>query len=177
MTPMASARRQAVYKENSRAASQRGMYVYGNVVPKPAYEFPERQKQTTRVSRQVRQNRRNAQKLNGVYVLFLVAASVMMVLVCVHFLQLKALTRQHAETITAYQEELATLVEKNDTAYNAACDSVNLDTIRERAVQELGMVYPAAGQVISYESPASDYVRQYEAIPESGVLAQSAEVE
>ena len=41
-------------------------------------------------------------------------------------------------------------------------DSVNLDEIREKAMNELGIVY-ATG----------DYVKQYEGIPEDGVLAQS----
>ena len=41
------------------------------------------------------------------------------------------------------------------------------------AMNELGMVYATSDQVIEYESPSGDYVKQYEGIPEDGVLAQS----
>ena len=52
-------------------------------------------------------------------------------------------------------------------------DSVNLDEIRERAQNDLGMVYASPDQVIEYENPATDYVKQYEEIPKDGVLARS----
>ena len=34
-------------------------------------------------------------------------------------------------------------------------------------------VYATSDQVIEYDSPSGDYVKQYEGIPEDGVLAQS----
>ena len=52
-------------------------------------------------------------------------------------------------------------------------DSVNLEEIREKAQEELGMVYASPEQVIEYQRPSADYVKQYENIPEDGVLAQS----
>ena len=35
------------------------------------------------------------------------------------------------------------------------------------------MVYASQEQVVEYDNPATDYVKQYENIPEDGVLAQS----
>jgi len=43
-------------------------------------------------------------------------------------------------------------------------DSVNLDEIREKAMNELGMVYPSRSQVIGYDSKESEYVKQYKDI-------------
>ena len=71
------------------------------------------------------------------------------------------------------QRELAVLRENNTSEYNAVMDSVNLDEIRERAQNELGMVYASPDQIIEYEDPATDYVKKYEEIPEDGVLARS----
>ena len=51
-------------------------------------------------------------------------------------------------------------------------DTVNLDEVRKKA-DEMGMVYATAEQIMGYESPSSDSVKQYESIPENGVLAQS----
>lgn len=81
-----------------------------------------------------------------------------------------------SENISALQEELADLTEQNDTAYNAAADSVNLEKIRDKAMNEMGMVYASQGNVIEYESPTSDYVKQYSDIPSDGVLARSKDV-
>ena len=74
---------------------------------------------------------------------------------------------------TALQEELADLREENDTRYNAVMDSVNIEEIKEKAQKDLGMVYATPDQVVEYESPSADYVKQYENIPEDGVLARS----
>lgn len=52
-------------------------------------------------------------------------------------------------------------------------DSVNLEEIREKAQEGLGMVYATPDQVVGYQRPSADYVKQYENIPEDGVLAQS----
>ena len=93
---------------------------------------------------------------------------------CTIRLQTEVVTR--SAHVTSMQEELADLTEANDTAYNAAVDSVNLDTVREKAMNEMGMVYESQGNVVEYKSPTSDYVKQYEEIPKDGVLAQSRDV-
>ena len=48
-----------------------------------------------------------------------------------------------------------------------------LDEIRDRAQNQLGMVYASPEQIIKYDDPAADYVKQYEDIPEDGVIARS----
>ena len=35
------------------------------------------------------------------------------------------------------------------------------------------MVYASPDQIVEYDDPATDYVKQYENIPEDGALAQS----
>ena len=66
-------------------------------------------------------------------------------------------------------------IRDSNTAYNSAADSVNLDTVKERAMNEMGMVYASEGTVVEYESPSGEYVKQYSDIPESGVLAKSSD--
>ena len=147
----ASDRRQSGGYRSMQYGSRQA-YMYGNIVTKPEYE-PRRRKSSAKpkkkVSRQVQKNRNRALHMNAAYVIFLAVAA------------------------TALQEELADLKEENTTKYNAVVDSVNLDEIRERAINQLGMTYAAADQIVEYDNPASDYVKQYENIPENGVLAQS----
>ena len=148
-----------VHTQKNRVNRQ-GQYVYGNVVTKPSYE-PQRRtsapKRKKNVSRRVSQNRKKALAMNRAYVTFLAVAAIFALILCVNYVQ----------------KELADLKEQNNTKYNSVMDSVNLDEIREKAMNELGMVYATSDQVIEYESPSGDYVKQYEGIPEDGVLAQS----
>ena len=161
------------YRTESRSA-----YVYGNAVPKPSYEPERRQERSPsepkrRTSRQVRQNRRKARGMNRAYMIFLTCAAVMTLIVCVNYIRLQSSITDRTENITRLQEELAQLKETNNTKYNSIMDSVNLEEISKKAQEELGMVPASADDIITYDSPATDYVDQKEEVPESGVLAQS----
>lgn len=161
---------------NKRNNADRQMYVYGNVVTKPAYEpkrYTKEPEQPKRVSPQVRKNRRKALHISSGYVIFLAVAAVLALVICVNYVQLQSKITNHSKNITAMQEELADMKEENNTKYNAIMDSVNLDEIREKAQSELGMVYASSDQIVEYDNPASDYVKQYENIPEDGIIARS----
>ena len=164
-----------LYRQRDSVSSQ--MYVYGNVVPKPVYEpgrhedYPERPQK--RVSRQVQKNRKKALHMSPGYVIFLAVAAVAALVVCVNYVQLQSRITSNSKKITAMQEELANMKEENNTKYNSIMDSVTLNEIRERAQTELGMVYASPEQIVEYENPVTDYVKQYENIPEDGVLARS----
>ena len=152
------------------------MYVYGNTAPKPDYApgrrvaEPPRKK---RVSRQVRKNRKNALHMSRSYVVFLSVAAVLALIICVNYIQMQSRLTIHSKNITALQEELANMKEENTTKYNAVMDSVNLEEVRERAQSDLKMEYASPEQIVEYKKPSTDYVKQYEDIPEDGVLAQS----
>ncbi|MCU6747810.1 hypothetical protein OCV51_09125 [Faecalicatena acetigenes] len=174
-------RRPNSYRHHGYAGgNQRAFYVYGNTVRQaevlPKKETREHSGSTRKTSRQVKRNRNRALNMSPAYVGFLVAAAFCAVFVCMLYLQLQSDIVSRSENITALQQELADLTEANDTAYNAATDSVNLEEVRSKAMNELGMVYAAQGTVIEYDSPTSDYVKQYSDIPKDGVLAQSKNV-
>ena len=161
----------------SSARSKVGQaYMYGNVVAKPKYEPKKNRssvKRRKKVSRQVQKNRNRALHMNAAYVVFLAIAATIVLLLCVNYVRLQSELTKHSKNVTALQEELADLKEENTTKYNAVVDSVNLDEIREKAINQLGMTYATPDQIVEYDNPASDYVKQYENIPENGVLAQS----
>ena len=152
--------------------------MYGNAVrqaePIPQRVPKARPQQPKRTSSQVVKNRNRAMSISPAYAVFLAAAAVCAVLICMLYLSLQSDVMSRSEHVTAMQEQLADLTEANDTLYNSAADSVNLETVRDKAMNEMGMVYASQGTVIEYESPAGDYVKQYSDIPESGVLARSS---
>lgn len=177
VTCMAAERRRSergrVHRRREESDPQ--MYVYGNVaaLPEAVPEYREKSPARPKASRQVRKNRRMALHMNSAYVIFLSVAAVMAVIVCVNYVKLQSRITGYSKNITAMQAELANMREENNARYNAVMDSVNLDEIRDRAQNQLGMVYASPEQIIKYDDPAADYVKQYEDIPEDGVIARS----
>ena len=153
-------------------------YVYGNTVHQPEFVpgFKKQQDKYRKTSKQIRKNRRRALDMNPSYVVFLMAAVMVFMVVCVSYLQLQNETVRRSENITVLQRELENITEQNTTAYNDVIDSINLEEIRAKAMDELGMVYASEGRVVEYKSPTKSYVKQYNAIPQDGVLAKSRSV-
>ncbi|MCI5994653.1 MAG: hypothetical protein MRZ45_01685 [Blautia sp.] len=145
-------------------------YIEGNVVhqPKRADYVPERRNEEQlkpSVSRETRRNRARARGINFGYVLFLLAAAVATVFVCVHFLQLQAENTSYRKRVGSLESQLSALKMENDAAYDAAVSSVVLEKVKDIAIHELGMVYADKGQIITYNSQDGDYVRQYDEVP------------
>ena len=146
-----------------RTVTSRGMYIYGNTV-RQAEVMPQRQEEP-----------RKEQRMNPAYVMFLSIAAVAALVVCVWYLQVRAELTSRTEHITELQQELADAKEENTTRYNVVMDSVNLEEVRDRAINDLGMGYATSDQIIEYQNPVNDYVKQYESIPKSGVLGQTTD--
>lgn len=145
-------------------------YIGGNVVQKPerAYTAPQRRHEEEvrhSVSRNTQKNREKAKQINFAYVLFLLAAAVTTMFVCVNFLQLQAESTARRKAVASLESQISTLKMENDAAYEEAVSSVDLEKVKDIAINELGMVYADQGQIITYDSQDSDYVRQYESVP------------
>ena len=128
-----------------------------------------------KLDRQILKNRRKAMRMNPAYVMFLSIAAVAVLVVCVWYLQVRAELTSRTEHITELQQELADAKEENTTRYNVVMDSVNLEEVRDRAINDLGMGYATSDQIVEYQNPVNDYVKQYESIPKSGVLGQTTD--
>jgi cell division protein FtsB len=68
--------------------------------------------------------------------------------------------------ITKAENELSRVKNENKAILSSINTSLDLNYIYEVATRELGMVAPNNNQVITYKSTLSNYVRQYEDIPE-----------
>lgn len=154
---------------------QRSSYVYGSVVRQPSYEPEKRanKPQKRKTSRQVKKNRRQALTMSRGYVVFMALAAVLMLLVCIKYVNLQSANMSHAKKIAVMEEELANLKEENTTRHNAIVDSVNLEQVRKKAKNKLGMVDATDSQVIEYKKPSLNYVKQYESIPKEGTLVKT----
>lgn len=151
-------------------------YVYGNTVRKDVTVIQKPEKQPKEISQRVRNNRTKALHMSKRYVVFLAIAASVALFACVRYLQLQSEITERSKHITAMQIELEDTKEENTTRYNAIVNSMNLEVIRDKAMNELGMVYAEAGQVIEYQNPANHLITQYANIPESGIVASQKQV-
>ena len=151
-------------------------YVSGNVVRKEAITAP-KQVQQKEVSQRVRSNRNKAMHMNRGYVTFLAVAAIVTLFTCVQYLQLQSDITSRSKHITSLQQELSAAKEANTTKYNAIMNTMNLEQIRDIAMNEFGMVYADENQIVKYQSPTGKSVMQYATIPGSGIVASSDIVE
>ena len=145
-------------------------YIEGNTVRKihPAEHPARRQGQERQVQRH-QAGKERVQYVNIFYTVFLAAAAVMVLWSCVNYLQLQAETTSRAKNIAALETQLENLRKENDDNYTRIMTSVDLDYIKEVAINELGMVYASEDQVILYDGGTRDYVRQNAEIPDEEV--------
>ena len=151
-------------------------YVYGNAVRKDHVEIQTPARQQKEVSQRVRANRSKAMHMSKGYVAFLAIAAIAVLFACMQYLQLQSEITSRSNHITALQQELADAKEANTTRYNVIMNSMNLEEIREIAIQDFGMVYAEPDQIIKYQRPDGSAVTQFAGIPESGIIASSDEV-
>lgn len=152
-------------------------YVHGNVVRKDSEAIQSPARRTKEVSQRVRANRSKAMHMSKGYVAFLTMAAIVVLFACMKHLQLQSEITSRSGHITALQQELADAKEANATRYNVIMNSMNLEEIRDIAINDFGMVYAEADQIIKYQRPGASAIIQYSGIPESGIIASSDEVE
>ena len=104
------------------------------------------------------------QVLDLPYVCFLMVAIVASFVLCVNYVQYNANLTASIKQIDQLENKLYTLQEENRTEEARIDSRVNLVEVKDRAVNELGMVYPVKGQVYFYKPVDRDYVTQYEEI-------------
>jgi cell division protein FtsL len=123
-------------------------------------EEPKRQ-----VSSKTRKNRTKAMSMNRGFVVFLSAMSVAAMFMCVSYVQLKTEITKQTKQIASLQTDLNDLKSDNDALENSYEASVDLTEIYQVATEKLGMHYPNEGQVISYSTDGSGFVRKYCDVP------------
>ena len=63
------------------------------------------------------------------------------------------------------QNELSKVNADNKAAESRISTTTNLSEIKDKAINELGMVYATNNQIVYYSVDGSDYMSQYQDIP------------
>ena len=152
-----------------RAANQG--YVYGTAARNMAAERERTRKQRVVQYRQdmshtVRKNQEKALQMDLPYVIMLTLATFCTLYICVSYLKLQSSVTARLNHIESLEESIEKLKGDNDALLTRINTSVDLDYVYKVATEELGMVYANKDQVRLYNKTESEYVRQYEDIPE-----------
>ena len=118
-----------------------------------------------KISKQTRRNREKARFMSPGQVVFLFACICMLGMILYGYLSLLSANTAAAEEIAALESKLNTMKLDNEEECSRIMSSVNMEEIKVRAIEELGMQYAQEGQVIEVPCVTDDYVRQYQALP------------
>lgn len=140
-------------------------YIAGNTarqlnVPEREYFQEERHAVTPRKGQE------RALPMELPFVIMLTIAAICTLYLCVSYLQLQSSITARLDHIEYLEERIETLKADNDALETRINTSVDLDYVYKVATEELGMVYANKNQVRLYNKTESEYVRQYEDIPE-----------
>lgn len=164
----------------NREAGRNSAYVDGNTVRRfetaPQYapqKDPRREKEERKARERKRQakqaarvNQQRAMLMNPGYVVFLSAAVILTVAVCVLLLKLQAEIHHSMGQIATLESQVLELKTDNDAALNKIQRSVDLEHVRDVAINQMGMKYPTQEQIIYFQVDADDYMNQYQDIPQ-----------
>ena len=113
-----------------------------------------------------RRKRENTQWMDFRHIFLLLAAVVGCIVLTINYLQLKANYTTLREDVTEAATSLNNLRVENDSVYHEVMSSVDLEHVRDVAMNQLGMVYPQLNQIYKLDEMDTDYVRQMKEIPE-----------
>lgn len=124
-------------------------------------EYPE--EQPVRRQRTAGRRARNAQ-ITPRFLIGTVVLCAAMVAFVVGFLCLKEKIIEQNRHIASLENQINDLKSDNDAYYNKVMASVDLEAIREAAMNRLGMKYAEESQIQYYDTDGSSYVRQYQEV-------------
>lgn len=99
------------------------------------------------------------------YVFFVAIALTVTAFVLVGYVSLKSDITNRLDHISQLEAQLNDLKLENDATYSRINSNMDLEQIRNTAINELGMTYAKEGQTETFVSEDGDYVRQLAQIP------------
>lgn len=135
-------------------------YVYGNVARNLDVQRQLEQEPRRQLSNETRKNREKAHHMDFGYVVFLLAAFCTCAFMLINYIQLQSELTNRTKGLATLESRLNSMKVENDETYSRITSSIDLEEIKRVAIGELGMTYAKEGQIISYDSVATDYMRE-----------------
>lgn len=135
-------------------------------VKRPDRKQLEEQKRKKHRRNAARRNRERALHMSKGYVAFLTICVGLVAFSAVSLIQIQSQVTHRMNNIAALESQLTDLKADNDARYKEIVTSVDLEYIKDVAVNQLGMQYATEEQVIYYTVENNNFMDQYSDIPE-----------
>ena len=147
-------------------------YTEGNTVRQVAQPLPDRHTREREIreerERRKRQERRKMQRMmrkKRIYSMYVAMVAATVVGLFVGYINLTNSITTHMDNISALEQNISDLKASNSATESRIASQTNLGEIKAVAVNEMGMVYANADQIVYYYMESSDYMNQYHNIP------------
>ena len=169
-------RNEAVRRTRNNTARGNNYYVDGNTVRRmeavPDYrrqreerERREREEEQKRRRRIARRNQEQVLRVSRSYVVFLTMVALVFAVFAGLYICIQSDITARMHTISNLESQIADVRAENDEAYKRINTSVDLESIRNVAMEQLGMSYAKESQIVYYSVEDDDYMNQYGEIP------------
>ena len=152
-------------------ADRRNYYTEGNTAREAEYAYPdpyeeelEKRREKDRKRKEVRARAVQLRQLRIDTFNFILSIGVICALFFGYlYLQNSINTRKN--NISDLKQQITTLKDSNAAAQSRIATASNIETIKDTAVNNLGMVYANSDQIIYYDVENEDYMTQYDDVP------------
>lgn len=128
-------------------------------------EEAEREAELRRKKRIARKNQEKALRTSRRYVMFLSMGAIIFAVFAGAYIKIQSDITARMRNISKLESQISDLKAENDEAYKRISTAVDLDAIKDTAINELGMFYATSDQIIYYTVENDDYMNQYIEIP------------
>lgn len=158
---------------NNNIKYKQDIYIQGNAVRKlnPDRDYRnerikrEQEIQKRKMRRAARINQEKALHMNKGYAIFLSTAVVVTCIFSFFYIKLQSDVTQRMNQISRLESKVSALQIDNQETQKRIDTSVDLNHIKDVAVNQLGMVNAQSNQIVYYKVNQNDYMNQYGDIP------------
>ncbi len=156
------------------ATNRNYYYTEGNTVrryaaPEPVHKQPEIDRETQMILRHADaavKNRENARAVKMGFMVFFSVAVIMIAAFALTMVQTQASITSRMRQVAELESQITQLRAENDAKFKEINTSVDLEYIKNVAIQELGMTYATEEQIVYYSIEQNNYMDQYADIPQ-----------
>lgn len=152
-------------------------YINGNVVRELEESQPVRRDSAARREleeakrkknrrKAARRNRENAMAMSRGYVFFLSLCVIAVAGAAFSLIKIQSSVTQRMKEVAAIESQITDLKAENDAKYKEISTSIDLNYVKDVAINQLGMKYPSPEQVVYYSVENTNYMDQYRDIPQ-----------
>ena len=138
---------------------------YRTALPNRKIREQELREEKLRKERLTERRRKYELRKNKILTGYMILAVALFCIMLVSYVSLQNSITTKMNHIAELQTQISEIKTDNNATESRIATSTNLEEIKDRAINELGMVYATSSQIVYYSVDGSDYMSQYHDIP------------